>query len=102
MNCHSQLVLKKRFYSLNSREFVVATEEFVSGLFCLLMTLESQNWKIKHNLLCVPMQEKQQASTYRHMCCRLWMCLNRDTGLVSCTLIGPCSGRRWRKNKYLK
>lgn len=39
--------------------------------------------------------------TYRHMCWRLWMCLNRDTGFVSWTRIGPCSGRRWKKNKYL-
>lgn len=40
--------------------------------------------------------------TYRHICWRLWICLNRDTGFVSWTLIGPCSGRRWKKNKYLK
>ena len=37
---------------------------------------------------------------YLHMCWRLRICFNLDTGFKSWTRIGPRSGRRWRKNKY--
>lgn len=40
--------------------------------------------------------------THLHMCCKLCTCLNLDTGLVNCTRIGPCSGRRCRKKRYLR
>ena len=40
-------------------------------------------------------------TTDLHWCWRLWTFLNLDNGCSSCTLIGPKTGLRWRKNRYL-
>ena len=48
----------------------------------------------------VPIMRSIETTSYLHICWRLWTCLNRDTGCNSCTLMGPRTGRRCKKNKY--
>lgn len=103
---HQNLLIQTAFLSsnvscLNNRWYVEVKVSLVYNPVVLILISQIYNKKIISITETIVEEWIFGCNSYLHICCKLCTCLNRETGCNNCTRIGPSTGRRCKKNKYL-